>query len=96
MDNTRGNNYKISSYFIDKGDYFRIRNVNLGYNFPSSLLNRARIKSAKIYVNAQNLATFTKATGYSPEVGGSPLRFGVDVNSYPVPSTYTIGLNLNF
>lgn len=96
MDNTRSNNFQVSTYFLDPGDYFRIRNVMLGYNLPASLMSRARIKNAKIYVNAQNLVTFTKATGYSPEVGGSPVSFGVDIGTYPVPATYTIGLNVNF
>jgi TonB-linked SusC/RagA family outer membrane protein len=96
LDNTRSNNFLTSSYFIDPGDYFRIRNINLGYNIPSTVIERIKIKSAKVYVNAQNPVTFTKATGYSPEVGGTPTRFGVDINTYPVPATYTIGFNLNF
>jgi hypothetical protein len=96
MDGSRTNNFEASTYFLDPGDYFRIRNISLGYNFSSSFLERARIKSAKLYVNAQNIFTFTKATGYSPEVGGSPIRFGVDNGVYPIPATYTLGINLNF
>jgi TonB-linked SusC/RagA family outer membrane protein len=96
LDNTRSNNFQVSDYFLDPGDYFRIRNLMLAYNIPSSALSRLKMRTAKIYVNAQNLATFTKATGYSPEVGGSPIAFGIDYNTYPIPATYTVGINVNF
>lgn len=96
LDNTRSNNFQVSTYFLDPGDYFRIRNVMLGYNFSAGILERLRMKNAKIYVNAQNLLTFTKATGYSPEVGGSPVAFGIDNGTYPLPATYSVGINLNF
>jgi TonB-linked SusC/RagA family outer membrane protein len=96
MDNTRSRNFQVSTYFLDPGDYFRIRNVMLGYNIPAAVLDRFRMKGAKIYLNAQNIATFTKATGYSPEVGGTPVAFGIDNGTYPLPATYTVGINLNF
>jgi TonB-linked SusC/RagA family outer membrane protein len=96
MDNTRSNNFLVSTYFLDPGDYFRIRNVNLTYNVPTGWLERMRVKSAKIYVNAQNLYTFTKATGFTPEIGGTPIAFGIDVGTYPIPATYTVGVNLSF
>ncbi|UII21991.1 SusC/RagA family TonB-linked outer membrane protein [Fulvivirga ligni] len=97
MDNSRTNNYLHSTYFLDPGDYFRIRNVSLAYNFSSTLINRIGINTAKIYVNAQNPVTWHKARNYSPEIGGgSALRAGVDNGVYPMPSTYTLGINLNF
>ncbi|MBX2965723.1 MAG: TonB-dependent receptor [Cyclobacteriaceae bacterium] len=96
MDNARPNNFLPSTYFLDKGDYLRIRNVSLGYNFPSAVLERIKLKNAKVYVNAQNVFTFMKATGYSPEVGGSPVSFGIDNGVYPIPATYTAGINLSF
>ena len=97
LDNTRSKNFEVSTYFIDPGDYFRIRNVMLAYNIPTTLLDRLRMKNAKIYVNAQNLLTFTEATGYTPEVGGDrPVAFGIDNGTYPLPATYSVGINLNF
>ncbi len=96
MDSSRPNNYLVSTYFLDAADYFRIRNISLGYNFPFELLEKIKLKNAKVYINAQNVFTFTKATGYSPEVGGSPISFGVDNGVYPIPATYTAGINLNF
>lgn len=96
LDNTRSKNFEVSTYFLDPGDYFRVRNVTLGYNFGGGVLDRLHMKNAKVYVSAQNLVTFTKATGYSPEVGGSPVSFGVDDGTYPIPATYSVGVNLNF
>ncbi|HEY9487712.1 MAG TPA: SusC/RagA family TonB-linked outer membrane protein, partial [Chryseosolibacter sp.] len=97
LDNTRSANFQTSTYFLDPGDYFRIRNVMLAYNIPRTVLDRFNMKGAKIYVNAQNLVTFTEATGYSPEVGGDkPVAFGIDNGTYPLPATYSVGINLNF
>ena len=96
LSSRRASNYQNSSYWIEDGSFFRIRNLQLGYTFNPQTLNRAGIKSLRIYVNAQNLATFTNSTGYTPEIGGSPTSFGVDNGTYPVPAIYTAGLNLNF
>ena len=78
------------------GSFFRIRNLQLGYRFGNNALSRAKIKSLRIYVNAQNLATFTNSTGFTPEIGGSATGFGIDYGTYPVPAIYTAGINLNF
>lgn len=92
----RSNNYLASNYWIEDGSYFRIRNVQLGYNFSPGLLSKIHVKSLRLYLNAQNLATFTNATGFTPEVGGSAVALGVDNGTYPIPAIYTFGLNLNF
>lgn len=93
---SHGNNYENSTYFIEDGSFFRVRNVQLGYTFKPDMLNKAGIKSLRIYVNAQNIATFANNTGYTPEIGGSPIEFGIDNGTYPVPTIYSAGLNLNF
>ncbi|MDB5263842.1 MAG: putative TonB-dependent outer rane exported protein, partial [Adhaeribacter sp.] len=92
----RANNYLISSYYIEDGSFFRIRNIQLGYNFNPALLSGARIKALRVYVNAQNAFTFKQNTGYTPELGGSATTFGVDNGTYPVPAIYTFGVNVNF
>ena len=96
LNTKRANNYQNSSYWIEDGSFFRIRNVQLGYTFGQNVLGRYKIKSLRIYLNAQNLATFTNSTGYTPEIGGSSTAFGVDNGTYPVPSVYSAGINLNF
>ena len=92
----RSNNYQNSSYWIEDGSFFRIRNLQLGYTFGANMLSRAKIKSLRLYVNAQNIGTFANNTGYTPEIGGSATSFGIDDGTYPVPAVYSVGLNLNF
>jgi hypothetical protein len=96
LNTKRAVNYQNSSYYIEDGSFFRIRNLQLGYAFSQGLLSKARIKSLRVYVNAQNLATFANNTGFTPEIGGSSTAFGVDNGTYPVPAIYSVGLNLNF
>ncbi len=97
LDLTRGNNYLFSSYYLEKGDYFRIRNLQIGYNFANNIAKSLRAQTLRISLSAQNLATFSYATGYTPEVGiGSVLGGGADNGTYPVPTVYTFGVNVVF
>ena len=54
------------------------------------------MKSLRIYTNVQNLKSWHKNSGYTPEIGGSAVRSGVDEGTYPMPAIYTFGLNLTF
>jgi TonB-linked SusC/RagA family outer membrane protein len=82
------------SYYIEKGDYWKIDNVTLGYNIK---LNKPSIKNVRIYVSASNLKTFTGYKGIDPEVNIIGLTPGVDDrNRYPATSTYTLGAFLTF
>lgn len=88
----------ISDIFIEDGDYFRIQNVTLGYDFKK-LFPRMPLGQVRLYVTAQNLATFTKYSGMDPEIGyGADKSWvsGIDVGFYPSPRTYMIGVNLKF
>lgn len=86
-----GNNYLTSSLWIRSASYFRIKNVNLGYKLPARLLERARIKSARVYVSGSNLVTFTKSwDGFDPEINNQNGEF------YPLMKTFTAGININF
>ncbi len=91
-----GNYANASSFYIEDGDYLRIRNVVLGYSLPGSLLEKTKaFKTVRFYVSAQNLFTFTGYSGFDPEVGSTnPLRAGIDDGVYPMPRTITFGLNL--
>lgn len=97
MDNTRGNNFLFSSYFLEPGDYFRLRTVQLGYTFNQDRLQNSIFKQARIYISGQNLYTWTRTTGYSPEAAiGSIIGGGADNGVYPIPASYTFGINLTF
>ncbi|RYY18187.1 MAG: TonB-dependent receptor, partial [Cytophagaceae bacterium] len=94
--NLTGHNLDPSSYYIEKGDYIRLRNVQLGFNIPKSFANTLRAQTIRIYANAQNPLTLTKYKGFTPEVGGTPTNAGIDLNVYPLTATYNIGLNVGF
>jgi hypothetical protein len=89
-------NQQNSTYMIEDGSYLRLRNVQIGYDFGSSFLSRAYIKSLRVFVNGQNLKTFKWNSGFTPEFGGSATQFGVDAGSYPVPAIYSFGINVTF
>jgi TonB-linked SusC/RagA family outer membrane protein len=94
LDDANGNYNNSSDYFLENGDYIRLKNVTLGYTFPKSLLQKAGMEQIgiRLYVNAENLLTFTKYSGFDPEVG----NHGVDGGVYPVSRAITVGLNINF
>ncbi|GHT34389.1 SusC/RagA family TonB-linked outer membrane protein [Bacteroidia bacterium] len=84
-------NKETSSRFVENGAYLRLKNIQLGYTLPIAISKKAYIERCRIYVSANNLLTFTKYTGYDPEIGS-----GVDYGNYPQARTFTFGLNLNF
>ena len=91
-----GYNKLASSYMIEDGSYFRIRNIQLGYNFDRETLDQFGIQALRLYVNCQNLYTWDNVSGFTPEAGGSPTQFGVDGGGYPVPRITSFGLNVTF
>ncbi|MBC7407650.1 MAG: TonB-dependent receptor [Arcicella sp.] len=86
-----------SSYFIEKGSYFRIKNVQLNYTMPSRIVNAIGFANLQAYVQVQNLATFTKYTGLNPEIQtGNDNTLSFDGGYMPVSRTLLVGLNLGF
>lgn len=99
--NDPNDNDRISDRYVEDGSFLRIKNITLGYTFPKALLNKTKIENLRVYVNIQNLYTFTKYTGYDPEVGASTqdstgLTYGLDNGRYPSPAMYSFGLNITF
>jgi TonB-linked SusC/RagA family outer membrane protein len=86
------NNYVLSSKWIRSASYFRIKNVNLGYRIPTSILSKKiKVSSIRVYGSAANLFTITKAwKGFDPEINTANAEF------YPLMRTYTFGVNVNF
>lgn len=86
-----------SSYYVEDGSYLRLKNIQLGYNFSKTLLRKIHLKALRVYFNIDNLKTWSHNTGYTPEIGGTALAFGIDTGAtYPMPSTYTFGVNVSF
>ncbi len=91
------NNYQMSDRFLENGSYFRLKNIQLGYTFPSNIINKLNIEKLRVYINADNLLTITKYTGYDPEiVPVNALTQGVDYGNYPMYKTFTAGIKLTF
>ena len=99
--NDANDNDRISDRYVEDGSYLRIKNITLGYTFPKQMLKKARIENLRLYCNLQNAYTFTKYSGYDPEVGASTqdatgLTYGIDNGRYPSPLTFSVGLNITF
>lgn len=96
-------NARTSTRFLENGAYLRLKNLSLGYNVPASSLRsltKGTVSNLRLYVSGQNLLTFTKYTGYDPEVGnrtpGQSLTNGIDWAIYPQPKSFQIGIQVNF
>lgn len=92
-------NMRISDRYIEDGSYLRIKSFVLGYTLPAGVTNTLSIDRVRFYLNIQNLYTFTKYSGYDPEIGAAGqnvLKSGVDEGRYPSPRVYLLGVNVNF
>lgn len=100
-------NARISDRFVEDGSYLRVKNVTLSYDLPESVFPsvlNGTVSGIRLYFTAQNLLTFTKYTGYDPEIGGfanysggnANLLQGVDFGFSPQPRTFILGLNVSF
>lgn len=90
---------RISSYYVENGSYFKLRNLQIGYTLPGRLTQRAKIANVRIYFQGQNLLTITKYSGMDPEVYGSNGTTGRGIdnyNTYPRTRLYSMGLSVNF
>ena len=101
---TNANNRGQSRYVLD-ADFLRMQNFQLGYTLPQSLVKRIGARNMRVYFNGQNLFTLTNYPNYNADtLGGlgynddsmSPLGFGVDTGSTPIPTVYSFGVNLTF
>lgn len=83
------NEKRVSTFFVENGSYLKLRNIQIGYNFPESVTKKLAMERLRIYVSAQNLFTIKSKnfTGVDPE---NP-NFG-----YPIPTNVTFGLNITF
>jgi TonB-linked SusC/RagA family outer membrane protein len=90
-------NYILHSYAIEDGSFLRVNNITVGYSLPKGLLSRVKVQSLRFYATLNNLYTFTKYSGYDPEVNtrrSTPLTPGVDYAAYPRSRAFLFGLNL--
>lgn len=97
--NLNTNNVYVSDRYIEDGSYVRIQNITVGYRLPQHIASKALLTNFRLYFSIQNLYTFTKYSGYDPEVGvfNNNVRLqNIDMGHYPVPRTFTFGANVEF
>jgi TonB-linked SusC/RagA family outer membrane protein len=93
-----GMNSQMSTWHIEDGSYLRIRNITFGVTIPQEWAKQANLSRVRLYFSSQNPFTFTKYSGYNPEVDmkGNTLTPGIDYGTYPLAKSAVIGLNLTF
>ena len=93
------NNRRVSDRFVEDASYVRLKNVTFGYTFPTKLLDKIKMRTARIYVTGQNLLTFTNYSGFDPEVstfGETNTAAGTDFLTFPQSRSLIVGLNIGF
>lgn len=85
-------NCRVSDRFIENGSYLRVKNIMLAYSFPDKMLQKINVHGLRLALICENVATISKYSGFDPEVSIN----GIDSSRYPIPRTYSVGLNLNF
>lgn len=95
-DDPNRNTRAESDRYLEKGDYLRLRNLQIGYTIPTTVFNNL-IQRARVYVNAENLFTITGYSGYTPDVNASSsLSRGFDYHIYPVNRVFMLGIDVTF
>ena len=90
------NNIRPSSYFLENGSYFRLKNIQIGYTLPESVTSKIAMSSARIYITANNLFTITDYSGFDPGLAnGGTFTRGVDRGFYPLTKSFILGVNLS-
>ena len=87
---------RTSSYLIEDGSYFRLRNIQLTYTFGDAINDALGISGGQLYLQGQNLITITNYSGLNPEIQTTnDIQLGYDGGFMPVSKTLTVGLNLS-
>ena len=89
-------NWMVSDLYVCDGSYLRLKNITLGYTLPKTLTRKLTIERLRVYVQAENLVTWTKYWGFDPEISSGATSLGVDRGIYPQARTYTVGVNVSF
>ena len=94
MNDPNRNFSRSSDFYVEKGDYFRIKTLQLGYTLPDRMTKKAGFKKVRFYASGNNLFTATQYSGFDPEIGGG--SFGVDRGFYQQPRYFLFGINATF
>jgi len=90
------NNIRPSSYFLENGSYFRLKNIQIGYTLPDDLASKLSMTNARVYITANNLFTITDYSGFDPGLAnGGTFTRGVDRGFYPLSKSFILGVNIS-
>ena len=92
-------NFRYSDFYVSDGSYLRIKSLQIGYNLPQAWMSKVKVNNIRVFVNVENLYTFTNYEGLDPDVGpyyGNILMRGVNWGNYPLPRNITAGINVTF
>jgi TonB-linked SusC/RagA family outer membrane protein len=95
----RNDNLRLSDWYIEKGDFLRLKNIQIGYSLPAKITNILNIEKLRVYVGAKDLVTLTKYPGLDPEIytdREDPTARGLDVGVYQKPRVFIFGFNATF
>lgn len=95
IEDPNGNYSRVSSYFLDKADYLRLKNVHLSYSLPRQWVDRLGAPgqtNIRVFANGENLLTLTDYSAFDPEVG----NLGIDGGRFPVSKMFSLGVNVSF
>jgi len=93
-DDSNRNFNNPSDFYLENGDYVRLKMIQIGYSIPTAIINKIGLQKTRFYLTGENLFTFTKYSGYDPEIGGGVM--GIDRGFYPQAKTVMLGVNLQF
>ena len=88
-------NIRVSDRYVEDGSFVKIKNIQLGYTFDKTITKNL-FKQVRVYAQVKNAFTFTKYSGYDPEISGGILDTGIDRGAYPQARTYSMGLDIKF
>lgn len=86
-------NIRVSDRYVEDGSFIKLKNLQLGYTFPQQMTRKV-FSRLRIYAQVKNAFTFTKYTGFDPEIAGGILDTGVDRGAYPLARTYAVGIDI--
>lgn len=98
------NKLAFTDRWLEDGSFIRLKTIDLGYTFPKQWIKKLYLQNLRIYASAENLLTLTKYSGYTPELGESSsaqtsyniFSRGIDQGRYPIPRTFTLGIQAKF
>ena len=98
------NKWAYTDRWLEDGSYIRLKTLDIGYTLPKQLLKKIKLENVRIYTSIENLFTLTKYSGYTPDLGESGVDLGttynvftrgIDQGRYPLPRTFSFGIQVN-